>query len=245
MLKLTVIGCWGSYPKANGASAGYLLQSNNFTLLIDCGSGVLAKLQNIIDVQHIDAVIISHYHADHIADIGVLQHARLVQSILHNSSETLPIYGHTRNMLEFDKLTYKQITTGIEYAPDEQLELGPFLITFQRTNHSVDCYAMRITSNNKTVVYTADTAYQKDLIYFSSNADLLISECSFYGNQHFPESGHMNSYEVGKISASANVKKVLLTHLPHFGTLDNLITEVNELYNGEVLLAEYGKVLTI
>ena len=81
-MKLTVIGHWGGYPKQNEASSGYLLSHNGFHLLIDCGSGVLSQLQNYMQPEDIDAVIISHYHPDHIADIGVLQHARLIKKFL-------------------------------------------------------------------------------------------------------------------------------------------------------------------
>src|SRR5690625_3589619 len=73
-LKLTVIGCWGGYPAPGGSTSAYMVEKNNFTLLIDLGSGSLSTLQAYKNVMDIDAVIISHYHSDHIADIGVLQY---------------------------------------------------------------------------------------------------------------------------------------------------------------------------
>ena len=77
-IKITTIGWWGAYPSANDATSGYLLQSGNLNVLIDCGSGVLARLQNYIDLERLDAVVLSHYHWDHIADIGCLQYASRV-----------------------------------------------------------------------------------------------------------------------------------------------------------------------
>lgn len=62
LMKLTVIGFWGGYPKLNGASSGYLLEHNGFNLLLDCGSGILSKLQNVLQPEELDAVILSHYH---------------------------------------------------------------------------------------------------------------------------------------------------------------------------------------
>ena len=69
-MKITTIGWWGAYPDANEASSGYLLESEGYYVLIDCGSGVLSRLQNYIALQNLDAVVLSHYHWDHVADIG-------------------------------------------------------------------------------------------------------------------------------------------------------------------------------
>ncbi|MBA4535691.1 MBL fold metallo-hydrolase [Bacillus aquiflavi] len=237
-MKFTVIGCWGGYPKANEASAGYLLEHDGFHLLIDCGSAVLSKLQSILPPENLDCVIISHYHPDHVADIGVLQHARLIQRLLGKDSPILPIYGHGQDEQEFAKLTYKDITVGIEYDPDETLAIGPFSITFLQTKHPVDCYGMRIEAGEKSIIYTADTAYNEEFVHFSKNADLLVCECNFYGNQNGQEAGHMTSIEAGRLAEKANVTKLLLTHLPHYGNLNHLVTEAGQAFKGTILLAK-------
>ncbi|GAE46916.1 metal-dependent hydrolase [Mesobacillus boroniphilus JCM 21738] len=61
-LKLTIVGFWGGYPKVNEASTGYLLEHEGFRLMIDFGSGVLAKLQNFVQPEELDALVLSHYH---------------------------------------------------------------------------------------------------------------------------------------------------------------------------------------
>lgn len=96
-MKVTIIGCWGGYPKVNEASSGYLFEEDGFKLLVDCGSGVLSKLQQHVVPEELNAVLLSHYHADHIADIGVLQHALLIQKDLGKEVTTLPIYGHNED----------------------------------------------------------------------------------------------------------------------------------------------------
>ena len=77
-MKMTVVGFWGGFPEAGEATSGYLFEHDGFRLLVDCGSGVLAQLQKYITPSDIDAVVLSHYHHDHVADIGVLQYARLI-----------------------------------------------------------------------------------------------------------------------------------------------------------------------
>lgn len=244
-MKLTVIGCWGGYPKADEASSGYLLEHEGFNLLIDFGSGVLAKMQKVIQPEHIDAVILSHYHPDHIADIGVLQHARLIPGFLGNKMECLSIYGHTEDELEFSKLTYKNITKGIAYHPDETLTIGPFTVQFLRTDHPVSCFAMRIEATGKSLVYTADTAYKEEFISFSAEADLLLCECNFYGEQNGKNAGHMTSYDAATIAEKANVKRLMLTHLPHWGNLEQLREEAAEIYHGPVFLADFQRSLLL
>ena len=237
-MNLTVIGYWGGYPKKNAASSGYLLEHKEFKLLIDCGSGVLAKLQNVTQPEDLNAVILSHYHPDHIADIGVLQHARLIQGFLGKEQPTLPVYGHTFDQPEFGKLTYKSITEGIAYNPDVPLTVGPFKISFLKTNHPVPCYAMRIEADGKTLVYTADSSFKEEFIEFSRQADVLLCECNFYGNQNGKSAGHMNSIEAGQFAQKAEVKQLILTHLPHYGNLEELMTEASGQFSGIIKLAD-------
>lgn len=239
-MNFNVIGPWGGYPKVNEASTGYLLEHNGFHLLIDCGSGVLSKLQTIIQPEMLDAVIISHYHADHIADIGVLQHARLIKGFLGGGLECLPIYGHPFNSHELSKCTYKDITKGIAYQPDEVLEVGPFAIRFLRTNHPVDCFGMRIEVEGRSLIYTADTSFKEEFVSFSKEADVLLSECNFYGHQDGTNAGHMTSYDVGELANKANVKQVIMTHLPHYGDLNQLKEECATKYSGPITLATTG-----
>lgn len=238
-MKLTIIGYWGGYPAANSASASYLLEKDNFRVMLDFGSGALAKIQQFINVTDLDAVLVSHYHSDHIADIGVLQHAILVENYLAQTEKVVSIYGHAENEYEFAKFDH-DFTKGIYYRPDEVLKLGPFFIRFLKTRHSVPCYGMRITDGTSTLVYTADSAYQDEWIKFSRDADLLLADTNFYAEQDGAEAGHMTSEEVGTIAANANVKRLLLTHLPHYGNHEQLVTEAAKMFSGKITLAKEG-----
>lgn len=237
-MKLTIIGFWGGYPKKNEASSGYLLEHNGYHLLLDCGSGVLSKLQNAIQPEELDAVILSHYHPDHNADIGVLQHARLIRRFLGKQMQNLPVYGHPFTEQEFIRLTYKDITKGIAINPAETLVAGPFQISFLKTDHPVPCYAIRVEADGKALVYTGDGSYKEELADFSKQADLLLCECNFYGNQNGREAGHMTSFEAGELAAKAGAKQLCLTHLPHYGDIHELIREASSRYSGKIKLAE-------
>ncbi|MEH7072417.1 MBL fold metallo-hydrolase [Neobacillus drentensis] len=244
-MKLTIIGYWGGYPKKNGASSGYLLEHEGYQLLIDCGSGVLSKLQNITQPENLDAVILSHYHPDHIADIGVLQHARLIQGFLGKKPPTLPLFGHQLDPYEFSKLTYKDITKGVSYTPNETLTVGPFQVSFLRTDHPAPCFAMRIEASGKSIVYTGDSSFKDEFIEFSQSTDLLLCECNFYRHQNGKSAGHMNSVDAGKFAQKAEVKQLILTHLPHYGDISELITEAANEFTGIIMLAEEFQSISI
>ncbi|KMJ57904.1 hypothetical protein AB685_13785 [Bacillus sp. LL01] len=239
-MKLTVVGFWGGYPAVNSATSGYLVEHENFKLLIDCGSGVLAQLQNYIEVTDLDAVILSHYHHDHVADIGPLQFARLISFYMGKTVTQLHIYGHQEDMKGFAALDHKEYTKGIAYDPSKALKVGPFTIEFLKTTHPVPCYAMKVSTEEGSFVYTADTSYQESFIPFTKGADLLICECNLYAHQNGQAAGHMNSHDAAKVAKGAEVPELLLTHLPHFGTVDQLVEEAATIFKGKIALAHKG-----
>lgn len=240
-VKCTIIGFWGGYPARGGATSSYLFEKDGFSLLVDVGSGALSTVQNYKHVMDIDAVVLSHYHHDHVADIGVLQYAWLVHSYLRSEKEILPIYGHTEDKEKFKTLTH-ECTEGIPYDPKDELKVGPFSIRFFKTNHPVICYGMRITDGDDVIVYTADTAYNKDWIDFAKGADLLITDCNFYEEQDGSAAGHMTSKEGATIASRANVGDLLLSHLPQYGDKKQLVVEAGKYFSGEIQLAKTGLV---
>lgn len=238
-MKLTVIGCWGGYPAPGEATSAYLLEKDDYSLLIDAGSGSLSKLQQYKNVMDIDAIILSHYHQDHIADIGVFQYAWLTHAHLTGNDYVLPVYGHTEDKSSFAKLTH-HYSEGNPYNPNETLKIGPFSITFIKTKHSVPCYGMRITDGDSVLVYTADTSYQNEWISFCKDADLLITDCNFYAKQDGSVAGHMTSAEGAEIAKASSVQALLLSHLPQYGNLNQLKKEASDYYHGDIYLAKGG-----
>ncbi len=238
-MKLTVIGCWGGFPAPSGATASYLIEKDDFVLAVDMGSGALSQMQHYNSIDQLDAVILSHYHHDHVADIGVLQYAWLVDMYVTGRNNILPIYGHDEEQASFDTLTSER-TKGVVYHPDESIEIGPFTITFLRTNHPVACFGMRITDGTATIVYTADSAYMDEWVPFTKGVDLLVADCNLYAHQDGRVAGHMTSKECGKIAHDAQVGQLILSHLPQYGDRNDLIAEAVEQYKGPVQLAAKG-----
>ncbi|MEK6189639.1 MAG: MBL fold metallo-hydrolase [Carnobacterium alterfunditum] len=248
-MKLTILGYWGGYPTKNSGTSSYLLETENYHLLIDVGSASLIALEDHLDPLQLDAVILSHYHYDHIADLGVLQFTRQLKRMKNNLERApmFPIYGHQGDNENFKRLTMDTVSEGIAYDERQKLYIGPFEIQFMRTLHPVECYAMRIVEikTGKVLVYTADSGYLPDFITFSKEADVLLADTNFFNGME-NHRVHMSAAEVGRIAKEADVKKVILTHLPQVGDLELLKAQViNETPKTEIILAEKDLVVEI
>lgn len=247
-MKLSVIGYWGAYPEKNSATSAYLLEEEGFKLLIDCGSGSLAQLQNYMELPELDALILSHYHHDHVADVGSLQYALLIHTLLGKREGVFPIYGHDQDQDKFAALTYREVTEGRPIQAGKPFSIGPWQVTFCPTVHPAYCLAMRFEStvSNKRLVYSADTTWSDSLVSFARGAQLLLCEASFYDEEeHARHSGHMTATMAGRLAQEAEVSRLLLTHLPHFGNQQELVKYAESQYNGPIMLAEGGLVIEI
>lgn len=226
-MKLTALGVWGGYPTRDAGTTSYLLQSEEgFNLLLDAGSRAVTELEHELSPNDLDAIILSHYHEDHIADLGALRQYRQLQTV---KPEMLPIYGHQENEYEFSKLSLKNVSEGIAYDVENGTSVGPFDIQFLKTVHPVICYAMRIVerATGQVLIYTGDTGYFAELVDFSKDADILLADVYFFKDKaKMPN--HLSSVEAGEIAAQANVKKLILTHLPQVGDLQVLREEAQE-----------------
>ena len=226
-MKLTALGVWGGYPTRDAGTTSYLLQSEEgFNLLLDAGSRAVTELEHELSPNDLDAIILSHYHEDHIADLGALRQYRQLQTV---KPQILPIYGHQENEYEFSKLSLENVSEGIAYDVENGTSVGPFDIQFLKTVHPVICYAMRIVerATGQVLIYTGDTGYFAELVDFSKDADILLADVYFFKDK-VKMPNHLSSVEAGEIAAKANVKKLVLTHLPQVGDLQVLREEAQE-----------------
>lgn len=240
-MQCKIIGLWGGFPKETPCS-GYLISHGEKSILIDCGSGVLTNLQKYINLNEIDDVILSHYHYDHFSDIGVYMFSRLVNTQLKRTSSPLNIYGPKNPDFERE---VKQVEYSKFNVFDEStvLEIGPFTISFSKNVHPVDSYSIKIECEGKTIVYTSDTSYYEKLVSFAKDAHILIAECSFYEGMDGKEAGHMNAVDVGILAKKTKAKEVVLTHLPHYGNLQELLLSAKSQGNPNIVLGEPGMTL--
>ncbi|AAM78759.1 metal-dependent hydrolase [Streptococcus pyogenes JRS4] len=215
-MKLTTLGSWGAYPYQDAGTTSYLVTGHDgFQLLMDAGSRALNELEKEISPLDLDAVIISHYHPDHVADLGVLRHYFQLYPKHLWQPKVLPIYGHDEDRHEFAKLSIPDVSEGRAYDVTGVEQIGPFDITFLKTVHPVVCYAFRIVerATGQVLVFTGDSGYFEGLADFAKEADLFLADVYLYeGNEN--HMAHLTSKEAGLMASQAGVKKLVLTHMP-------------------------------
>lgn len=236
-LKLKVVGYWGAYPEPDSATSCYVVSDNNSKIVIDMGSGSLSKLMKYEDINKINDVIISHFHYDHFVDVYPLQFNSMIQQNLKNRKDPVNIYT-PYDPLYSDAMDYQTFTKNIMFNQGSIFDINGFITTFLKTNHVIDSYAVKLEKSGKTLVYTSDTAWSDELVEFSKNADLLISEASLFDEMKGKVEGHLTAGEAGKLACLSNVKKLLLTHFPHFGVIELLKKQASKYYKKEIILAE-------
>ena len=234
-MKLTIVGCSGSGPGPKSPASCYLVEHDGFRLLLDLGNGSFGALQGLVDPDTIDAVFLSHLHADHCLDIApfVVWYRYSGRS----SGRRIPLYAPagaaTRLALAYDgeDVDLSDVFDFTDVTPGE-LTIGPFAAETARTAHPVECHAVRLTVDNRSLVYTGDTGPSARVVDLARNADVLLAEAAHPPGPDLPEGLHLTGREAGEHAAAAGVGRLLLTHVPAW------VDEIGQLFAASAVFSE-------
>jgi ribonuclease BN (tRNA processing enzyme) len=230
-MKLTVLGNRSPFPVKDGGCPSYLLESDNQKVLIDIGPDSLQELNKHINYYELTAIIISHLHGDHFQDLLPLHYAIMLDIMAGKRKEALTVY------LPFDEgkeLDFIRSKVGEEYYLQPineatKLNFGNLNFSFKRSNHPKECYAMRISDGTKTLGYTADTAWDYNLIDFLKDTNLLMVEASLLErDKKKTKVGHLTVKQAVNFGLHAKTEKLLLTHLGAYYPREEIEAEVEE-----------------
>ena len=241
-MKLTVLGCYGPFPKAKGACSGYLLECQDTKILIDCGNGVLSRFLGLCnDLNQLDAIIISHLHPDHMSDLMVLRYALDIGAKIGKINRPIPLYLPKTPKEDYDRVQYKNAFEMVDIEDGMNISIKEISISFKKTDHPVECYASSFRKGIKSFVYSGDTKYDTGLIEFASNADLFLCEGGIPEMYRTETTPHLSAKQAAEISTEGRIKRLLLTHFYPDVKLPSLLSEAQEHYNGIIEMAEEGK----
>ena len=200
-MRLTVLGKSPSWQDADGACSGYLIEEDGTTILLDCGNGVFSKLRRYCDYINVDAVLISHLHADHFLDLVpfsyALTYAPRQQSVpvdrwpgtdnparpkLYAPRGAKEMFRRVVGAWGNDDLIENAFDL-IEFDPAEQLEIGTMRIKFATVPHFTETFAIDFASTNGggRITYGADCSPNEQLVEFARGTDLLMIEATLPG----------------------------------------------------------------
>ncbi|MBA3489723.1 MAG: MBL fold metallo-hydrolase [Longispora sp.] len=248
-MRLTVLGCAGSFPGPQSACSAYLLEADGFKLLIDFGTGSLGALQRYSDLYGLDAILLTHLHPDHFLDACSYIVARrycpwgpLPAVLLYGptgvATRLHTAYGSDEDSLD-DVYDFRELTPG-------PIRIGPFGIVTELMDHPVETYGLRVTHDGRTFAYSSDTGPCQALHNIALGADVLLCEASYLDQPDNPPHLHLSGRDAGENATKAGVKRLLVTHLVQaWGDERRTVEEVRSAYAGPLEVVRAGSVYDI
>jgi ribonuclease BN (tRNA processing enzyme) len=248
-LRATVLGGAGAAP-LEGACSSYHLAGEGTSLLLDCGPGTLERLWRRELLADLDAIVISHMHADHILDLLMVAGEAGSAAFEGRRPRLLVPTGGAAVLRSLDSVfsggegdgptRFEAAFELSEYSPDARLEVGRLALTFAATAHRGLCCAIRVSDGGAAVVYGADGSPSEALEQLAGAADLLILEATYAEDTATASSqGHMTALQAGALASRAGAQRLVLTHLIP-GDHDRLLALARAEFPGEVALAREG-----
>jgi ribonuclease BN (tRNA processing enzyme) len=244
-VRLTVIGCSGSLPGPESPASCYLLEADGFRLLVDLGNGAIGALQRHVSLYDIDAVCLSHLHADHCLDMCPYWVARTYGP--DGAYPPIPVYGPEgtawRMAQAYGLDEHPGMTQAFNFAtlaPGTR-EIGPFNVTLAHMNHPVETFGFRFGHDGETLAYSADTGETPALVELARGADLMLCEATFLTMPGLPPDLHLTARQAAEHAARAGAGQLVLTHVPPWNDMAQTMEEAAAVtFGGPVTRATSG-----
>ena len=263
-MRITVLGKSPSWQDAGGACSGYLIEEDDYALLLDCGNGVFSKLRHHRDYVDVDAVLLSHMHADHFLDLVPFSYALTYAP----RQQPVPVAGWpgtsapARPDLYAPKgasETFRQIVgcwgneslidgafTIHEYQPWDEFEVGPLHVRLCEVPHYMPTFAIELAGpDGARLTYSADCSPNDQLVEFARGTDLLLIEATLPRPERTGERGHLTPDEAGDHGRRAEAKRLVITHFSDELDPEWAREQAAAAFGGPVELAEEGAVYTL
>lgn len=240
-LSVTVVGCSGSFPGPHSAASCYLIESTvedeTTRVVLDLGSGSLGQLQRYVDPFDLDAVIVTHLHADHFMDLTGLYVLRKYHPS-RTASERLPVYA-PKGMFKRLQLAYygsADMKRGEQFdhrrvTDCAVIEIGSLRVTPRQVDHPIEAYGYRFESPAGTVGFTGDTDTCPALTPLLQSADLVLADGAFVTGRDETRGIHLTPRRAAEAAiAAGGVKRLVLTHIPPWNDAEACRAEAAELW---------------
>ncbi len=242
-MKLTVLGTATPYPRPGNPCSGYLLQSGSTSVWVDAGTGTLAELQRHIGLDELDAIWVSHSHADHTADLLTAYYALRFADI--RIEHPVALYcppGLRERLAGFlgpqSGKGLQRVFQFIELKGWGDSKVGSLELSWAPVDHGMPAFALRASADGQSIAYSGDTAYCESLVELADGADLLLCEVGYTALPAELPPVHCTPEDAGRIAREARVPRLTLTHIGLDST--EAATRAASVYEGDVQVAAPG-----
>jgi len=236
-------------PRPGGACSAYLLQTNDAAVLLDIGPGSVGKLQLATDYARLDAIVISHMHADHFFDLVPLRQGLKYGPLARD--ERLPVFVPPGGRAALAALRgavapnapadfFEAAFATQEYSPMEPLCIKDLRLCFAPTRHYIEGFAVRAGRDGASVTYSSDTAPCDAVVELARDSSLFLCEASLGLSSEDGERGHSSAEEAGEMASRAGVGRLVLTHYGAAYSAAALVEAAKRRFNGPVEAADDG-----
>jgi ribonuclease BN (tRNA processing enzyme) len=250
-VQLTVLGKSPAWQDAGGACSGYLVEGGGACVLLDCGSGVFGKLRAVRDYGDVDAVVLSHLHADHVLDLIPYASALTYAPPRQNTPRLLAPPGAReafRRLCAAAGMREEHIERAFaleEYDPAGQAGINGLTVRFQPVPHFLPTNAVELQADGVRITYSADSSPSDDLCAFAADTDLLLIEATLPQPESEGPRGHLTPAEAGQHGRRANARRLVLTHVSDELDVDWVRSEAETTFGGTVEVAHEGAVYSL
>ena len=246
--RFTTLGTGTVALSGERSCAGYLYETDDVRLLLDCGSGITRRLAELgVAWPAITHVALTHFHIDHHGDLPTLLFAWKYGQLPPRSAP-LDIVGPAGTRLLLEKLAAAYgdwlLAPGFpitvrEIAPGDSVQLSPTVrLSAFKVPHTVESVAYSIECAGQRVVYTGDTGPDDALGDWARGCDLLVCECSLPASMAIKE--HLTPEQCAVLAARALPRQLVLTHFyPPVERVD-ILAMIRAQFTGSVTLARDG-----
>lgn len=243
-MRLTILGCSGSIPGPNTAASGYLVEAEGFLLGLELGNGTLAQLQAVADPFDLDALVLTHLHPDHCADVSALTVLRRYHPAPPYPARPrlLPLYAPPDAPVRLANAyapneaerAVTDLTDVYDFRPlrPEPFRIGPFEVFAVEVDHPTPAYGLRISYGGRILAFTGDTGPCAALNELADGVDLLLAEASWTDSAERPAGVHLSGKQAGELARDAGVGRLLLTHIAPWTDAGAVLAEASAEFAG-------------
>lgn len=241
-MQLTILGSGTAVPVADRLPAGYLLRSASTTAMVDCGPGTLRRLaQAGCTLRDLDAVLLTHYHTDHCADVAPLLFA--LRSPHFAGRQPLHLYGAPGLRRLVEKLTEawpwlqpRGYELELHEVTPGTLAVGDLQVTAVPIRHTAQSLGYRVCAATGTAAFSGDADECDELVELARGSDVFVCEAATPDGQKLD--AHLTPSLTASYAERAGVPRLVLTHFYPECDGHDLRAMAATRYGGDVVLAQ-------